>query len=103
MLIGLARTNTKIQTNSTQLSFFGLLCIVGFLIAFVKFSNSGAIATLTIENMAKNLNITNEVSSIQAYTSSLFSFYQLLGTLFVSLFLIKKTNKITAFSVGIGI
>lgn len=103
MLIGLARTNNKIQTNSTQLSFFGLLCIVGFLIAFVKFSNSGAIATLTIENMAKNLNITNEVSSIQAYTSSLFSFSQLLGTLFVSLFLIKKTNKITAFSVGIGI
>ncbi|MDE5949851.1 MAG: hypothetical protein K2G54_03165 [Malacoplasma sp.] len=101
MLVGIIRTNNKIKNSSTQLSFFVLLCIVGFLIAFIKFSNSGSIATLTIENLAENQGIKNQVSSIQGYIASLFSFFQLLGTLFVSMFLIKKTSKIISFTVGV--
>ena len=103
MFVGLLKNNNKIKNNKYQLSFFILICFVGFLVAFIKFSNSGSIATLTIENLAKQHNITTAISSIQGYIASLFSLFQLLGTLFVSMFLIKKTSKIMSFSVGIVI
>ncbi|BAC43913.1 transporter [Malacoplasma penetrans] len=100
-LVGFLGNNNKIEKTKSQMTFFVILCLVGFLIAFIKFSNSGSIATLTIEHLAANQGISNQISSIQGYIASLFSLFQLLGTICLSWFLIKKNNKMLAFTVGI--
>lgn len=82
---------------------FVLVCLTGFFISFIKFSNSGSIATLTIQNLAQNMGIKDKIASIQAYLSTIFSLAQLLGTVFVANFLVKKTNKLISFSVGISL
>lgn len=76
---------------------FVLVCLTGFFISFIKFSNSGSIATLTIQNLAQNMGIKDKIASIQAYLSTIFSLAQLLGTVFVANFLVKKTNKLISF------
>lgn len=99
-LVGLIKTNAIQTKQANNIIFFILLCLVGFFISFIKFSNSGSIATLTIENLGKHQGIEQNLSSIQAYVSTLFSFFQLLGTIFLSMFLIRKTNKLISFTVG---
>lgn len=100
-LVGFLGNNNKIENTKSQITFFIVLCIVGFLIAFVKFSNSGSIATLTIQHLATNQGIEKQISSIQGYIASLFSLFQLFGTICLSWFLIKKNNKMIAFTFGI--
>lgn len=104
--IGNMANNIQINNNIDKTSIksillFSLVCISGFFISFIKFSNSGSIATLTIQNLAQNIGIQNKIASIQAYLSTIFSLAQLLGTIFVANFLIKKTNKLVSFSIGI--
>ena len=93
--------NNEKKTSFKSISLFVLVCMTGFFISFIKFSNSGSIATLTIQNLAQNVGIQDKIASIQAYLSTVFSLAQLLGTVFVANFLVKKTNKLVSFSIGI--
>lgn len=104
--IGTTLNNIRLDNNENKTSFksislFVLVCMTGFFISFIKFSNSGSIATLTIQNLAQNIGIQDKIASIQAYLSTVFSLAQLLGTVFVANFLVKKTNKLVSFSIGI--
>lgn len=76
--------------------FFSLL---GTMVAFIKFSNSGAIALTTLETLGKNFNI--NVSNFQAYISLVFSVFQLLGS--VSIYFFMRKNKRFSFIFSIGI
>lgn len=93
--------NNEKKTSFKSISLFVLVCMTGFFISFIKFSNSGSIATLTIQNLAQNIGIQDKIASIQAYLSTIFSLAQLFGTVFVANFLVKKTNKLVSFSIGI--
>lgn len=93
----------KNKSSIKSIFLFVLVCLTGFFISFIKFSNSGSIATLTIQNLAQNMGIKDKIASIQAYLSTIFSLAQLLGTVFVANFLVKKTNKLISFSVGISL
>lgn len=104
--VGTTLNNIRLDNNENKTSFksislFVLVCMTGFFISFIKFSNSGSIATLTIQNLAQNIGIQDKIASIQAYLSTIFSLAQLLGTVFVANFLVKKTNKLVSFSIGI--
>lgn len=104
--VGTTLNNIRLDNNQNKTSFksialFVLVCMTGFFISFIKFSNSGSIATLTIQNLAQNIGIQDKIASIQAYLSTIFSLAQLLGTVFVANFLVKKTNKLVSFSIGI--
>lgn len=104
--VGTTLNNIRLDNNENKTSFksislFVLVCMTGFFISFIKFSNSGSIATLTIQNLAQNIGIQDKIASIQAYLSTVFSLAQLLGTVFVANFLVKKTNKLVSFSIGI--
>lgn len=104
--VGTTLNNIRLDNNENKTSFksislFVLVCMTGFFISFIKFSNSGSIATLTIQNLAQNIGIQDKIASIQAYLSTIFSLAQLLGTVFVANFLVKKTNKLISFSIGI--
>lgn len=104
--VGTTLNNIRLDNNENNTSFksislFVLVCMTGFFISFIKFSNSGSIATLTIQNLAQNIGIQDKIASIQAYLSTIFSLAQLLGTVFVANFLVKKTNKLVSFSIGI--
>lgn len=100
-LIGIVN-NKEINVNSySSISFITLLCLVGFFISFIKFSNSGSIATLTLQKLLSENQISDDY--MLAYISTIFSLSQLFGTMFLGMFLIKKTNKLNAFSLGIGI
>lgn len=104
--VGTTLNNIRLDNNENKISFksislFVLVCMTGFFISFIKFSNSGSIATLTIQNLAQNIGIHDKIASIQAYLSTIFSLAQLLGTVFVANFLVKKTNKLVSFSIGI--
>ena len=104
--VGTTLNNIRLDNNENKTSFksislFVLVCMTGFFISFIKFSNSGSIATLTIQNLAQNIGIQDKIASIQAYLSTIFSLAQLFGTVFVANFLAKKTNKLVSFSIGI--
>jgi hypothetical protein len=79
---------------------------LGSLIAFIKWANSGAIAQLNIENLAK-YNYTglekNPAASYEGYLSLLFSFGQLVGGLITGLYLVKKIGKMWCFTIGCSI
>ncbi len=106
MLIGMYHKKEIPINQNNSILFFASLCLVGFLITFVKFSNSGSIATLTIDNLFNKTmpNVSSDVrANLSSYISTAFSLSQLFGTVFLSVFLIKKFNKLIAFSVGIVI
>lgn len=103
-LVGIIKSNAMDANKKNNLGFFAMLCLVGFLISFVKFSNSGSIATVTIKNLAIIEKIPSDVqTNLTAYISTIFSLFQLMGTVFLGMFLIKKTNKLSSFSVGVSI
>lgn len=99
-LVGIIQQKSIEEKEPKSLTFFVLLCIVGFFVSFLKFSNSGSIATLTIGNLGKDYDKV-VITNLQAYISTVFSLFQLFGTVFLASFLIKKTNKLVAFSTGI--
>lgn len=99
-IIGI-NTNRQLETNKNSSYLFVIcLCCVGFLISFLKFSNSGSIATLVISQLSPEVD-PNIRTNLQAYISTVFSLSQLLGTIFLAVVLVKKTNKIQAFTLGI--
>ena len=101
------KSNNIILNNTNGNIFYLLICLVGSIVSFVKFSNSGATATAQINLLVTNYNSNNndfiDVTNLQAYISVIFSFSQLMGTLFLQMVLIKKFSKNTSFLIGIGI
>lgn len=90
---------TQLKLNNKYLLSFILFSILGTIVAFIKFSNSGAIAITTLETLGKSFNI--NVSSFQAYISLVFSIFQLMGSASIYFFMKKKKNFSLIFSFGI--
>lgn len=105
-LIGLKNSKNVVVKNSS-LAFFWitLICIMGFLVAFVKFSNSGSVAVLTITKINEYTSgYSKEVlEELIAFMSLIFSLFQLSSSLFLYLFAIKKDRKDILFGIGLGI
>lgn len=81
--------------------YYVLICLVGSLIAFVKFANSGAIAQLHIQKLAKFAYDDDQiVKTYYGYLSVMFSLGQLFGGLLTGLVLVKKIGKIYTVLVG---
>ncbi len=75
-----------------------LIAFLGLLITFIKFSNSGAVATLHLQKLGSFTK--NDTSGYEGYLSMVFSLFQLLGGVLVGLVLIKRLKTITIFFMG---
>ncbi len=75
-----------------------IILIIGLLITFIKFSISGSVATLNIENIAKLEHY--DITGYEGYLSTVFSSFQLIGGVLMGLVLIKKMKPIYIFSIG---
>ena len=76
-----------------------LLCIIGSIITFIKFSNSGAVGTLHLQSLGKLSN--KNTSGYEGYLSVIFSLAQLIGGVMVGTILIKKMSNISIFWLGV--
>lgn len=76
-----------------------VLCIIGSLIAFIKFSNSGSIGTLNLQKLGDLYG--SNTSSYEGYLSIIFSLFQLLSGVLVGTVLIKRYSATKIFSLGI--
>lgn len=88
----------KTINNKNEWFYFILLAIIGSLIAFVKFANSGSISTLYIQTLSGNTS-----SSYEGYNSLIFSLSQLIGGLLAGLILIRTIGKLGTFTIGASI
>lgn len=77
------------------------LCIIGSLIAFIKFSNSDSVATSHLSNLG-DLNNTS-TASYEGYISVIFSLFQLVAGVLMGLYLVKKMNVTNIFLIGSGV
>lgn len=75
--------------------YFALLLTLGFLIGFIKFSNSGANAVLHIQKLSNSTS-----GSYEGYLSVLYSIGQLIGGLLVGLVLIRVCPKWSIYLIG---
>jgi hypothetical protein len=88
----------QLQTNREWV-YFVWICLLGSLIAFIKWANSGALAQINIEVLAGYANDpsgqidTTQAGSYEGYLSLLFSFGQLFGGLITGLILINRIGK----------
>lgn len=75
-----------------------ILCVLGCLISFVKFSNSGSVGTLHLQTLAR---LSGENSSAyEGYLSVIFSLFQLFGSVLIGFYLVKKYSSLTIFLGG---
>ena len=90
----------KIQTKNEWI-YYVLICLIGSLIAFIKFANSGAIAQLHIQKLAKFYGEEKDlVKTYYGYLSVMFSLGQLVGGLLTGLVLVKRIGKIYTALIG---
>lgn len=99
--------NKKIQVKSIfeksfqqNLWMFIFLCFVGSIITFVKFSNSGAIATTHISNLGNIIG--KSTKPYEGYLSVAFSSFQLIAGVSMGIYLIRKLDVISIFLIGAG-
>lgn len=100
--IGIIENKNSIisKGSNNSILFFVIICVIGSAIAFVKFSNSGAIAIITIEKI--NVNYPSVIiKNLAAYISLIFSVFQLLGSISIYFFTRKKKSILVPFSIGI--
>ena len=97
LLFGTYFKQNQIKTKSQHFNFF-MLCMIGLLITFIKFSNSDAIATLHLQKLGSFNN--HDTSAYEGYLSVVFSFFQLIGSVLVGTVLIKKIKSIYIFLIG---
>jgi hypothetical protein len=85
--------------TSREWVYFIYICLLGSLIAFIKWANSGAIAQLNLEVLAGYAKdphdqiVSTLARSYEGYLSLLFSFGQLFGGLITGLILINRIGK----------
>lgn len=104
MQVGLVNQQKQINLNHDKkydYIMFIFLAIIGSLIAFIKFSNSDALATQHLQNLS-TLNYGSQipVSSYEGYISVIFSLFQLVAGVLMGLVLIRKINVVSIFSIG---
>ncbi len=75
-----------------------LLCTIGSIVTFIKFSNSGAVGTLHLQTLAKTSD--KDISVYEGYLSVIFSLAQLVGGILVGTCLIKYMNQLSIFCLG---
>ena len=80
---------------------FALICLIGCLLSFIKFSNSGSIAQMQLQYLGDMKNV--NTGYFQGYLSTAFSLAQLLAGLLTGLYLVKKIGKFWTFTIGSGI
>ena len=84
--------------NDSSILLFITLALIGSIIAFIKFSNSGSMGTLHLQNLASYSN--NNFQSYEGYLSVIFSLAQLIAGVLIGTILIKKMNAVSIFSIG---
>ncbi len=75
--------------------------MIGLIITFVKFSNSGGVATLHLQKLGEFQNA--DTSAYEGYLSMVFALFQLAGGVLVGTVLIKKIRTIGIFAIGCGV
>ena len=80
---------------------FGLICLIGAIILFVKFGNSGSVGTTHLQQLGVFTNM--DVSAYEGYLSTVFSVFQLLGTLLFGYLVMKNTSNIKIFVIGLSV
>ena len=86
------------KTSALDVSLFVGLCIIGSLVAFIKFSNSDSVATTHLQNLAKLNNLSS--AAYEGYISVIFSLFQLVAGVLMGLYLVKKIDVIKIFLIG---
>ena len=81
----------QVFKNRQDYFMFFLLCIIGSIVAFIKFSNSGSIGTLHLQILGDLSD--QDTSSYEGYLSVIFSLFQLAGGILVGTVLINKISK----------
>ncbi|MDE5651476.1 MAG: MFS transporter, partial [Ureaplasma sp.] len=103
MIRGLENTN-KIHKSQLKNSnfinwiFFINIAIIGSVVAFIKFTNSDALATTHIQNLGI---LTNQsTSSYEGYISVIFGVFQLIASIMMGFYLFKKMRTEWIFVIG---
>ncbi len=92
------RTNTKYFNGKQDGMELTMLCIIGSLIAFIKFSNSGAVGTLHLQTLGTLSS--QDTRAYEGYLSVIFSLAQLIGGIIVGTYLVKRMNYLYIFGLG---
>ena len=100
--VGLIYENKVLKKNNHGILLFILVLIIGMIITYIKFANSGAVGKAQLVNLFKFNNLTNH-ASLNAYLSTIFTVGQIIGTFGFSFMSYKKVNKNIIFSFGISI
>lgn len=90
----------QIIYNTNEWVYYVLIVLVGSLVAFIKFGNSGGVGTSFFTSLLDRAG-QGDKKAIGAYTSIIFSFVQLIGGLLTTLLLVKYLSKWKTFSLGI--
>ncbi|MGL4647645.1 MAG: MFS transporter [Mycoplasmoidaceae bacterium] len=95
--VGMNFGNKVIENKNDQVSFL-LICLIGAIILFIKFGNSGSVGTTRLHELGKLTNM--DVSGYEGYLSTVFSTFQLLGTFLFGYCAIKNFSTIKIFMIG---
>lgn len=104
MVIGLENKNkTLIHSNKNKENiinwiFFINIAIIGSIVAFIKFTNSDALATTHIQNLGFLNN--QSTNSYEGYISVIFSVFQLIASIMMGFYLFKKMRAEWIFVIG---
>ncbi|MGL4769027.1 MAG: MFS transporter [Mycoplasmoidaceae bacterium] len=98
-LVGMQYGNKIIEKKNHNIFIFIGIIMVGMIILFIKFSNSASIATMQLQIYEKWSEI--NLSAAEGYLSTIFTFFQLIGTFFIGYFFTKGVDKIKIFFIGI--
>lgn len=91
----------KIIKKKDEKINFGLICLIGSIIMFVKFGNSGSVGTTHLQQLGIYANM--DVSAYEGYLSTIFSVFQLFGTLLFGYLALKNDSNIKIFIIGLSI
>ncbi len=92
---------TKRVSSPKQKWQYLIIALIGFMIMFVKFSNSGSVGLLHLQMLGQ---LSNEATSAyEGYLSVIFSLAQLVAGILMGTYLIKKWSIHQIFSLGVGL
>ena len=81
-----------LKSNKYSILWIIIISFLGFLIAFIKFANSGSVAILNLENINQGKYSKVIIDSISGYISLVFSGFQLIGSVLM-IYLLRKFKK----------
>ncbi len=97
---GLVNHNQEVKSKIQKWQYF-IIALIGFMIMFVKFSNSGSVGLLHLQMLGT---LSNEsTSAYEGYLSVIFSLAQLIAGILMGTYLIKKWSVGKIFSLAIGL